>query len=288
MEFHQPVLLQETIRLLDPRPGKTIVDATLGHGGHSIALLQAGATVYGFDQDVSNIQIAQKRLRQYQSSHQFWPINDNFINISQYLSKPVNGILFDLGLSQNQQKSSNRGFSFHDHLSLDMRLDPKNPLTAENIINTWSFDQLYEIFTKYGQELQAKPIILRLIRQRQKSPIKTAQQLADIIRQYYQEKHLQNKTDPATKIFLSLKIAVNHEQENLQKALSSTLRLVEIGGTCCFISYHSTEDRLVKKFIAQQVLSSKIQKNRDCRPSRQEILQNPLARSAILRSYTII
>jgi len=285
MEFHTPVLFPEVLKLLQPQSGQIFIDATLGHAGHALAILQTGATVYGLEQDPSNLAIAKERIRQANLAQNFHPIHANF---SQLPPVKAQGILFDLGLSKNQLKSQSRGFSFDDALSLDMRLDPESSdLTAEAIINTWSFDQLYQIFTKYGQELYAKPIILRLIRCRQQQPITTATRLSQIINDYYAKNKIRTGINPATKIFLSLKIAVNNELSNLQSALDLTLRILVPSGVCCLITFHSTEDRLVKKFIQQKCLLGIIHKNPPIRPSLAEIKSNPLSRSATLRSFTI-
>lgn len=285
MEFHTPVLLQEVLKTLRPQPGQIIIDATLGHGGHTLAILKTGATVFGLEQDPLNLKIATLRIRQTNLSQNFHPIHGNF---SQLPRIKAQGILFDLGLSKNQLTSQGRGFSFDDTSSLDMRLDQKSSeLTAEAIINTWPFDQLYQIFTKYGQELYAKPIILRLIRCRQQQPITTAARLSQIINDYYAKNKIRTNINPATKIFLALKIAVNHELVNLKSALDLTPQILVPSGVCCIITFHSTEDRLVKKFIQQKHLLGIINKNPIVKPSFLEIKSNPLSRSATLRSFTI-
>jgi len=159
-------------------------------------------------------------------------------------------------------------------------------ITAEEIINTYSFDDLYQIFTKIGQELYSKPLILQIIRERQKSPIKTGQRLAEIIREYYKNKHLRSKNDPSTKIFLSLRISVNQEYANLLKLLNHSLDIVKPEGNVCLITFHSGEDRIVKQFIQKN--HSKIIFQKSIKPTFTEIKKNPLSRSAILRTYKII
>jgi 16S rRNA (cytosine1402-N4)-methyltransferase len=290
MEFHTPVLLQETIQALSIKPNGLYIDATLGHGGHTVEILKLGGQVFGFDQDPNNLKIATNRIKQLKLDKNFHPIHANFNQIKkifdQQIKTKVDGLLADLGLSKNQQTDKNRGFSFNDDQSLDMRLDPKNQdLTAEYIINTYSFDDLYQIFTKYAQELYAKPVILRLIRQRQQSPIKTGQRLADIIRNYYQEHHLKSKIDPATKIFMSLRIAVNNEFENLTRLLSDSLSIVRPKGDIAIITFHSGEDRLVKNFINQH--QNQIITQKPVKASQNEIRNNPLSRSSTLRLYKI-
>jgi 16S rRNA (cytosine1402-N4)-methyltransferase len=293
MSYHVPVLLKEVIDHLSINSDGIYVDATLGHGGHTLEILKNGGTVYSFDQDPKNIQIAVDRINELNLSSKFTPINSNFNQlkkiVNQKIGQKIDGLLADLGLSQNQQTDQDRGFSFNDNLSLDMRLDPTTQeLTAENIINTYSFDELYEIFTKFGQELYSKPLILQIIRERQKSPIKTGQRLADIIRNFYVSRHIHTKIDPSTKIFLSLRITVNEENTNLQKLLKQSLAVVKSGGTVCIITFHSGEDRIVKQFIKDQSIKNKIIGNKPIKTAFSEIKQNPLSRSAILRSYKIV
>jgi 16S rRNA (cytosine1402-N4)-methyltransferase len=289
MVYHYPVLLTETIHLLDIQPGKIYIDATLGNGGHTIEILKQGGIVHGFDSDPLNLKIATNRITELGLQKNFYPVNQNFNQINQYLEQnqlQVNGILFDLGLSSNQQKSQNRGFSFNDSESLDMRLDPKNQdLTAEEIINTYSKDQLYDIFSKIAQEKMSQPLIKRIISSRQRQPIKTGQQLSFIIKNYYQEKHLKTITDPSTKIFMALRIIVNQEYENLKVILDDSLKLPP-GCIIAIITFHSGEDRLVKLFIKNHSVQSLTPK--PVRPQFAEIRQNPLSRSATLRSYKIV
>lgn len=291
MNYHSPVLLNEAISSLSIIPKGIYVDATLGHGGHTLEILKQNATVYGFDQDINNLKIASQRIKSEGLEKNFFAINSNFINLKSFLKKKkidkIDGLIADLGLSQNQQTSQDRGFSFNDQSSLDMRLNPqRQTLTAEEIINTYSFDQLYDIFTKIGQELYSKPLILQIIKERQKSPIKTGQKLATIIREYYKNKHIQSKIDPSTKIFLSLRITVNQEYKNLLKLLNHSLNIVKSKGNVCLITFHSGEDRLVKQFIQKN--KSKIISQKSIKPSFAEIKKNPLSRSAILRTYKII
>lgn len=289
--YHQPVLLREVLSILNPQKGQYFLDATLGNGGHTLELLKTGAIVYALEQDPSNLVIATERISSLGLSQNFFPIHQNFSKLDSVvksINHPLNGFLFDLGLSSNQQKASARGFSFEDNLSLDMRLDPQSQsLTAEEIINTYSFDQLYDIFTKIGQEKLAKPIIIRIIEERQQSPLKSGERLANIIRQYYQQKHIKTSRDPATKMFMSLRIVVNDEFNNLKNALNTTL--LSPLSTVTVISFHSGEDRIVKQFIRQKSQAHLIEApSRPILPSSEEIFQNPLSRSAVLRSYKIV
>jgi 16S rRNA (cytosine1402-N4)-methyltransferase len=294
MEFHNPVLSAETIELLDVQKNKVYIDATLGHGGHTLQILEKGGIVYGIDQDPKNLEIAKNRIAAANFNNQFFPIHNNFNQLEKIVNKnigqKVDGLIIDLGLSQNQQTAQGRGFSFNDESSLDMRLDPENQeLTAENVINTYDYDQLFEIFSKYAQELYSKPIVLQIIRERQKSPIKTATRLANIVRGFYKERHIRSKIDPSSKIFLSLRIVVNDELENLKNILVQSLRAVKKGGNICVITFHSGEDRIVKQFIREYSEQKIIVENKKAiKTSFEEIKKNPLSRSATLRSYRIV
>ncbi len=288
MDFHIPVLLNETIELLNVQKNKIYIDCTLGHGGHTLEILKRGGIVYGIDQDPKNLEIATNRIKEAGFEKKFFPIHNNFNQLEKIVKKDIHqkidGLIIDLGLSQNQQTGQNRGFSFNDETSLDMRLDPKNQeLTAENIINTYDYDELFEIFSKYAQEIYSKPLVLKIIRERQKSPIKTATRLANIIRDYYKDHHLKSKIDPSTKIFMSLRIAVNNELENLKSILNQSLNVVKQNGIVCLISFHSGEDRIIKQFIKEHNFPLKISK-----ASFLETKKNPLSRSATLRSYRIV
>lgn len=294
MEYHQPVLLQEVIQALEISPNNIYVDATLGNGGHTLEILKNGGIVYGIDQDTKNLQIATDRINKSGFSSNFYPIHANFNQLENIVTtkigQKIDGLLVDLGLSKNQQISENRGFSFNDQESLDMRIDQNtNNPTAEEIINTGSDEELYQIFSKNSQEIYSRPIIDKIISARQKKPITTAKRLADIIRQYYSENKIKTKIDPSTKIFLALKIAVNQEFSNLQKILDQSLTTLKSKGDACFISFHSGEDRIVKQFIKTNISKQKIfSASKATKPSFMEQKTNPLSRSAILRSYKIV
>jgi 16S rRNA (cytosine1402-N4)-methyltransferase len=294
MDFHIPVLSTESIDRLDVGKNKIYLDCTLGHGGHTLEILKRGGIVYGIDQDPKNLEIATKRIKEASLEKQFIPIHSNFNQlekiVEQQVKSKVDGLIADLGLSQSQQVGQNRGFSFNDQESLDMRLDPDNQdISAEEIINTYDYDSLFEIFSKYAQEVYSKPLVLKIIRERQKQPIKSGKRLADIIRNYYQEHHLKSKIDPSTKIFLSLRIAVNDEFFNLKSLLMQSLKVVKSGGIASIISFHSGEDRIVKQFIKQYCEQKVIiESQKAIRPSFEESKKNPLSRSATLRSYRIV
>ncbi len=294
MDFHIPVLLAETIRLLNVQKNKIYIDGTLGHGGHTLEILKQGGIVYGIDQDPKNLEIATNRVKEAGFEKQFFPVHNNFNQlenfINQNIKQKINGLIIDLGLSQSQQTGKDRGFSFNDEISLDMRLDPENQeLTAEEIINTYDYNELFEIFSKYAQEVYSKPLALKIIHERQKSPIKNSVRLANIIRDFYKDHHFRSKIDPSTKIFMSLRIVVNNEFDNLKDILSQSLNTVAKDGNVCIISFHSGEDRIVKQFIKnysdQKII---IENKKPAKASFEEIKKNPLSRSATLRSYRIV
>ncbi len=287
MNYHQPVLVSEILKYFDPKDGQTYLDVTLGNGGHSLEILKSGATVWGLDADPINLSMATDRIKELGLSQNFHPLLGNFNHLltiwEKEIKKPIDGLLADLGLSVNQQSGQNRGFSFNDTASLDMRLNPKSQqLTAEEIINTWDKDELYQIFTKYTQEKLAKPLIYEIIKARQNKPIKNGKELSQIISFYYQKKHYSTYHDPATKIFLALRIVVNQEFENLKKLLAASPKIVKSGRKVAIISFHSGEDRLVKQFIQKNDFASE-----KILPSHSEIKKNPLSRSAILRLYNV-
>jgi len=290
--YHQPVLLTETLKLLDPKKGQVILDCTLGNGGHTLEILKSGAQVYGLDADPQNLKLATDRIEKEGFKDSFHPILGNFKDlgsiIDTHLPQTPDAILADLGLSQNQQVSQDRGFSFNDQSSIDMRLNPnqEDQESAENLINTADYQTLYDIFTKLAQEKFSKPLILRIIRQRQKEPIKSAKRLADIIRDYYQTKGIKTKIDPSTKIFLALKIYINQEFENLRSFLAQSLKL-KPSTKIIIISFHSGEDRIVKQFIKAHPDKIESLSKKAILPSFNETKTNPLSRSAILRAYQV-
>lgn len=292
MDYHNSVLVKEAVDSLEIKPGGIYIDATLGHGGHTIEILKLGGIVYGLDQDPINLKTATERITTLSLGKNFHPINTNFGKINELLEKelsqPIDGLLADLGLSSDQQINQGRGFSFNDQSSLDMRLDPENQeITAEAIVNVASYDELYQIFTRFAQEHYSKPLILRIITARQKKPFKTGYELAELIRKYFKDNKIRSHIDPSTKIFMALRIEVNDEFGNLEKLLNESLQIVKPGGNISIITFHSGEDRLVKMFIKEKSSKQQITLTKAVHPTFTEIKKNPLSRSAILRSYKI-
>lgn len=252
MEKHIPVLLNETIELLDIKANGTYVDMTLGGGGHSEAILSLlkNGRLYGFDQDVFAIEKAKKRLSKFSN---FYAINDNFINAKKRLAElnitSADGIIFDLGVSSFQFDIPERGFSYRFDAPLDMRMDQSAKTDAYEVINSYEYDELVKIFFEYGEEKYARYITNNIIKKRQIKPIKTTFELVDIIKESLPNKELNKKGHPAKKVFQALRIEVNQELEILEDALRNAIDLLNEGGRLAVITFHSLEDRIVKKLF---------------------------------------
>jgi 16S rRNA (cytosine1402-N4)-methyltransferase len=297
---HKPVLLNETVEMLQVKPGKRYVDCTLGSGGHAIAIIEKilpDGQLLGIDADSEAIDIAKTKLAKYMKSTIL--INDNFFNLETICREnnflPVHGILFDLGVSSTQLETSERGFSFQHNGPLDMRFSPTQQLTAADIVNTMSEDKLSQTIKAYSEEYHSKRIARHIVKSR---PIHNTYQLASIIQKAVGSHR--TKIHPATKTFMALRIAVNHELENLYTALKQAINCLDHQGRLVVISYHSLEDRLVKQFMLQEskkclcppstpicrcghIPSLKIISKKVITPSLIEIKSNPRSRSAKLR-----
>jgi len=285
---HVPVLLKEVIQILDPKPGRKFIDATFGFGGHAREMLRQGAQVLGLDWDPEVIKLTKERLVACPSAP--WSnltlVEANFAQIEEVAREsnfyPVDGVLFDLGLSRWHYKKAQRGFSFQDQ-RLDMRLSPQLPVTALEIVNRWDYDQLNQIFIKLAQEKLAGPIAQALVRARRLKPIKSATELSQLVAQVYQRQGVKPKHHPATKVFLALRTVVNQELANLKTGLEGAVNILVSGGKLLVITFNSNEDRLVKQFLREKRQQDQLGDLKLIFPSREEISQNPLARSAQLR-----
>jgi 16S rRNA (cytosine1402-N4)-methyltransferase len=285
---HTPVLPEETIEALVVQPGGRYIDCTLGAGGHAAAILERsspGGQLLGIDTDPEAIKIARRRLEAYSGSTLL--VNQNFFNLKEicykYSFSPVHGILFDLGLSSLQLNGSGRGFSFQQDAPLDMRLNPHQPLTAADIVNTSSEAELSRLIKTLGEESRGGRIAHYIVRER---PIKTTLRLAEIVEQATGGRR--SRIHPATKTFLALRIAVNQELENLKSALEQTIDLLGFEGRLVVISYHSLEDRIVKQFMQREARGQNARlmlvNKKVITPSLAEVQFNPRSRSAKLRA----
>lgn len=286
--YHAPVLLNEAIEYLRVIPGCWYVDATAGGGGHTAALIQQGARVLAIDQDKDAIahltkifeaEINQRRLRIRRGNFSYLAQLKQEAHVGQ-----IRGVLFDLGMSTHQIRDSGRGFSFRGSEPLDMRMSEEVSITAEEIINNYSEEKLYEIFRKFGEEQLARPIARAICRARSIKPIIRTDELVSIICSVYGTK--QFPIHPATRTFQALRIAVNDELNELRRGLRQALELVEKKGRIVTISFHSLEDRIAKQFFLEQSRQSymNILTKRPVRSSEKELTLNPAARSAKLRA----
>ena len=292
--FHKPVLLKESLSYLKVKKGKKYIDATLGGGGHTLAILKLGGKVLGIDCDPEAIKAAREllsqacppRLSESNVVTASWRLaRGNFVDLKAIAAKEgfgrVRGILFDLGVSSHQLDEAKRGFSFSSEGPLDMRMSPDLKVTAADLINGLTKAELYELFSKLAEEKYPRRLANFVDRARRVKPIKTGRDLADVIVKALpkQKKH---RRHPATRVFLALRILVNDELENLRKALPQAMELLGTGGRLVVISFHSKEDRIVKKFFQEQRVE--ILTRKPIRPTDREIEKNPRARSAKLRA----
>jgi 16S rRNA (cytosine1402-N4)-methyltransferase len=285
---HTPVLLEETIEALAVQPGGRYIDCTVDGGGHTAAILEhslPGGQLLGIDADPEAVKLAKERLTAYSGSTVL--VNQNFVDLRAICVKhnffPVHGILFDLGLSSAQLNGNGRGFSFRHDAPLDMRLNPHQPVTAADIVNTLPEAKLARLLKTYGEENRGTVIAHNIVRQR---PVKTTFELAEIVEQATGGRR--GRIHPATRTFLALRIAVNQELEHLQSALGQAVALLGLGGRLVVISYHSLEDRIVKQFMRGEAGGEearlKLVNKKVITPSLAEVQFNPRSRSAKLRA----
>ncbi|MGG0705422.1 16S rRNA (cytosine(1402)-N(4))-methyltransferase RsmH [Bacillus paramobilis] len=248
---HVTVLLKETVDGLDIKPGGTYVDCTLGGGGHSSYLLSQlteGGKLIAFDQDEIAIQNAKEKFSSY--GEQFITVKSNFRYLSEKLQElgitEVDGILFDLGVSSPQLDTPERGFSYHHDAPLDMRMDQDAPLTAYDVVNSWSYEQLVRIFFQYGEEKFSKQIARKIEAYRENKAIETTAELVDLIKEGIPAPARRTGGHPAKRVFQAIRIAVNDELKVFEEALESAIEMVKPGGRVSVITFHSLEDRICK------------------------------------------
>lgn len=302
---HEPVLSKEVIKGLSLKPGGVYVDCTLGGAGHSYAILQAESTctLIGIDQDPSAIEAATKKLKPYES--QVTIIRNNFRNLDRILEKlgipQVDGILMDIGVSSWQLDSGERGFSYHQDAILDMRMDPNNPVSAYQLVNTLSDVELTRIIGEYGEERWAKRIAEFIIRERAFKPIDTTGDLVAVIKAAIPKKVREDGPHPARRTFQALRIAVNDELNALEDAVKKAVNALKPMGRLCIITFHSLEDRITKNLfrdlsgfectcppgfpicVCDKKSQIKVITRRPIVPSPEELDKNPRSRSAKLR-----
>lgn len=298
---HKPVLLREAIEALDIQPGSWYIDATVGLGGHSLEILMRGGNVLGIDVDPEAYAVAKTTFEEAGFDEiRFVLVRGNFRDLKSLIPShfvrqrrtsrgkqtetKFRGILFDLGVSSLQLDTPERGFSFSKEGPLDMRMDPGLKINALDLIKVLNKGEIYELFTKLGEEKFAKRLSEALVSAGQ---IETTKELADLVEGVYKTKGIRSKRNPSTKVFQALRIVVNDELNALTEGLQQAVEKVEKNGHIVVISFHSLEDRIVKSSFREweergfgQVLTKK-----PVIPGEQEIVENPRSRSAKLRAF---
>lgn len=304
-KIHIPVMSEEVKSFINPKKNGRYFDATFGQGGYTKKLIEnSGCTILAIDRDPSSKNFALKLMKKFQKK--FYFKNERFSNLDialkYFKQKKIDGITFDLGLSNTQMDSPERGFSFTHDGPLDMRMNDSldNELTAEIIINDFSEEDLSNIFYKFGEERNSYKIARAIIHNRKHGRIKSTKQLSDIVKKV---KMKNSKINPSTKIFQALRIFINKELEELEVALNKTIPVLNKNSRIVVVSFHSLEDRIVKKFMRKNSGYAtnnykhlpekeetkikpklKILTKKPILPSFEEIKTNPRARSAKLRA----
>jgi 16S rRNA (cytosine1402-N4)-methyltransferase len=303
--IHSPVLLKEVMQLLAPKRGGLFIDCTLGLGGHSEAMLEASpeVKVIGIDRDAQAIELASKRLEKFKD--RFRAVKANFHEVAQVIENKehgnINGILVDLGVSSLQLDRSDRGFSFRHDAPLDMRMDQSSGETVADLLNDLSEEEIARIIFEYGEEKRSRRIARWIVEKREAGePIKTTLELSSLVARAVGHRKGEH-VHPATRTFQALRIAVNKELDNLDQFIEVAIDLLKSGGRFAAISFHSLEDRIIKRTLrrlsgqcecgprvpvcicgARSVVE--ILTRRPVTPAENELDQNPRARSAKLRA----
>lgn len=302
--IHVPVLREETLDALQPRPGGRYVDGTLGGAGHAEAVLERSAPdgrLLGIDLDPEALARARRRLAPF--GDRVVLVHDSFARLERLVRwhgfDPADGILLDLGLSSDEL-ASERGFSFGGAAPLDMRFNPDEPgRSARDLVNRLDLDDLADLLFRFGEEPRSRQIARAIVQQRERAPIETTDQLAALVERAVGGRR--GRVHPATRTFQALRIAVNRELENLEEALPQALEVLAVGGRLAVITFHSLEDRIVKRFFANlasecvcppglpicvcgKKATARLVSRRGIRASPAETATNPRSRTATLRA----
>ncbi|MGX7419486.1 16S rRNA (cytosine(1402)-N(4))-methyltransferase RsmH [Carnobacterium gallinarum] len=304
---HETVLLHETVDSLALKKDGIYVDCTLGGAGHSeylLSQLSEAGHLYAFDQDERAIENAKQRLAPFVEKGMVTFVKSNFRYIKEALNEldvfEVDGILYDLGVSSPQLDEAERGFSYHQDAPLDMRMDTDAPLTAKEVVNTWSYHELIRIFYRYGEEKFSKQIARKIEAAREIAPIETTGELVELIKEGIPAPARRKGGHPAKRVFQAIRIAVNDELSAVEDSLESAISLIKVGGRVSVITFHSLEDRIVKSIFKEHsampelppglpVMPDEFQpelkliNRKPILPSMEELDQNNRARSAKLR-----
>jgi len=283
---HAPVLVAEILRLLDPQPGQTWVDCTVGGGGHSRLIAERlagqGGTLVGLDQDPTMLELARQRLDEVTGT-KITLVHANFDQLGSVLTNlgivAIDGVLADLGFSSDQMQEAGRGLSFREDGPLDMRLDPTTGATAADMVNTMSEAGLADVFFEFGEERHSRRVARKIVERRKVTPFATTADFANVVRSCVPRS---GGIDPATRVFQALRIAVNDELGALDRLLAVLPRVLKPGGRAGIISFHSLEDRRVKQAFRDSPMWEMLTK-KPVEASDEELARNPRSRSAKLR-----
>ena len=285
---HTPVMLKEILSFI-PENANIAVDATLGEGGHTKAMLDLNLEVHSFERDDKILEVAKNRLKDYKKFHYY---NNTYDKVIEELDENVIGnvdfMLYDLGVSMFHFKKANRGFSFKDDVKLDMRLGINNK-SAYDVINSYSEKELERVFREYAELHNASKIANIIINERKKKTIETSKELENIIFHHTDKSKRFGKIHPATLVFQAIRIEVNDELNILEKSISNISKILKNGGVAAIMSYHSLEDRIVKRFLKDNEKTKnkdgifKLLNSKVITPTNEEIKLNPASRSAKLR-----
>ena len=283
---HEAVMVEEVLENLVFKNNGTYVDCTFGAGGHSLEILKkldSLGSLVSFDKD---IQATLNLSREFIGETRFKLINDSFSNIKKYFKNDsIDGVLIDLGISSTQLDDAKRGFSFQSDGPLDMRIDATKGITARDWINGASKKEIEDVLWNLGEERASRKIARKIVYSREKKSIETTKDLTDLI---LNSVHTKSKKHPATNSFRAIRMFINNEIQELKEALEASGDLLRSGGRLAVISFHSMEDRIVKRFFqGKDRVNSRVEfkylKDKFLKPGSQEILNNPRSRSAILR-----
>ncbi|MEI0531385.1 16S rRNA (cytosine(1402)-N(4))-methyltransferase RsmH [Brachyspira pilosicoli] len=290
---HTPVMLKEILSFI-PENANIAVDATLGEGGHTKAMLDLNLEVHSFERDDKILEVAKNRLKDYKRFHYYNNTYDKMIEeLDENVIGNVDFMLYDLGISMFHFKKANRGFSFKDDVKLDMRLGINNK-SAYDVINGYSEKELERVFREYGEMHNASKIANIIVNERKKKTIETSKELENIIFHHTDKSKRFGKIHPATLVFQAIRIEVNDELNILEKSISNISKILKNGGVAAIMSYHSLEDRIVKRFLKDNEKTKnkdgifKLLNSKVITPTNEEIKLNPASRSAKLRVAKLI
>ena len=291
--IHKPVMINEVLSFI-PENSNIVIDATLGEGGHTKAMLDLNLEVYGFERDKNILEIAKKRLSNYKKFHYY---NDTYDKMTDLLPKNIIGnadfMIYDLGVSMFHFKKAERGFSFTENNKLDMRLGI-NEKNAYQVINQYDKNDLERIFKEYGEIKNPSKLVDSIIKERDKKNIETSKELENIIFHNSDKSKKYGRINPATLIFQAVRIEVNDELNILKKSIENIKNILKKYGVIVIISYHSLEDRIVKRFFKDNEKTKnkdgifKLLNSKVLTPTIEEIKLNPASRSAKMRAAQLL